>query len=130
MTFPNKVFETLSEHEILIYVRTFLFPTPPLPTHTHPQHHHHEAADEGGACPRENPRANPKRKSEAAAAEGTPTVTRLRSFVSLNALANIVHHFRRQSLHVPVEPVKRPGQRVFKTFWDWQVFRGISRTTL
>ena len=59
---------------LFTYVRTFLFPTPPNPTHTHPHHHHYEAAAEGGIS-EGDPRANPKCKSEAAAAERTPTVT-------------------------------------------------------
>lgn len=35
MTFPNKVFETLSEHEILIYVRTYVSLPHPTPPHPH-----------------------------------------------------------------------------------------------
>ena len=99
------------------YVRTLLFPTPPLPTHTRQPYHLHEAATEGGgASPRENPKANPKCKSEATAVEGPPTVTRLRNSERVQALANLFHFFRRQSLQVPVESVKRPGQKVSRHF--------------
>ena len=108
---------------MLIYVCTYAARTYASLPHSTPPHPHSPTLPPprgrsrgGGASPRENPKANPKCKSEATAVEGPPTVTRLRNSERVQALANLFHFFRRQSLQVPVEPVKRPGQKVSRHF--------------